>query len=210
MWSLLFSWAFAADPSLVLRDAIAARLDVPPSDVEVRSLGIANIPADADWKVELPNTGNLWGTISVRLIASHNGTELQRYTAYAKVSVWDEVPVAAAPVAPGEPVAIELVRMSLEELRGASPVDPDRAWKAKTTIQAGVPLTTSRVEAVPDAPKGSKVRIVVQRGALQIESIGLLTEDAWVGQPVTVQSLATQVELTGVYEKNGLVSVGVP
>lgn len=210
MWSLLFSWAFAADPSLVLRDAIAARLDVPPSDVEVRSLGIANIPADADWKVELPNTGNLWGTISVRLIASHAGTELQRYTAYAKVSVWDEVPVAAAPVAPGEPVAIELVRMSLEDLRGASPVDPARAWKAKTTLQAGVPLTTARVEAIPDAAKGSKVRIVVQRGALQIETVGVLTADAWVGRPVTVQSLATQVELTGVYEKNGLVSVGVP
>lgn len=210
MWAFFFSLSFAADPSVVLRDAIATRLEVSSSDVEVRSLGIANVPENADWKVELPNTGNLWGTISVRLVASQNGVEIQRYTAYAKVSVWDDVPVAALAARPGEAVTIELMRMNMEDLHGATPIDPQRAWKAKTTLQPGQPLTTSRVESVPDALKGSKVRVLVHRGALSIETTGVLTEDAWVGQPVTVQSLSTQVELTGVYDQNGLVSVGVP
>jgi flagella basal body P-ring formation protein FlgA len=207
MWWLFFAFAWAEDPVVCLQRAIAEKLSISQEDVEIRSLGIASPPADATWTVELP-AGNLWGTISVRMTALEPDENQLHYTTYARVSVWDEVPVAAEAVQAGQPIVLTMQRVRLEDLRGATPVDPARSWLARSSLQAGQPVTTLKAKAVPDALEGTQVRIVVQQGALRIETTGMLLEDAWAGQLVHVKSQGTAVELVGIYESNGLVRIG--
>ena len=188
---------------------VSERLKVPIADVEVLSLGLSGAPVDAAWTVELPS-GNLWGTVILRLVAVLPDGSERRYTTYTKISVWDDVPVAVAEVAAGEPVAFAMDRQRLDAIRSGEPVDPARRWKARSSIHAGDVLTQYKVELLPDALAESTVRLVVSYGALRVEAPGKLTADAFIGLPVEVVNLATQATLTGIYEGGGRVRVGAP
>lgn len=192
-----------------IRRRVSERLKVPLADVEVLSLGLSGAPVDAAWTVELPS-GNLWGTVSLRLVAALPDGSERRYTTYTKISVWDEVPVAVAEAAAGEPVAFVMERQRLDAIRSGEPVDPARRWQARGSIHAGDVLTQYRVEPLPDALSGATVRLVVSHGALRVEAPGKLAADAFVGLPVEVVNLATQATLTGIYEGGGRVRVGTP
>lgn len=191
----------------LIRAQVADRLGVAPGDVEVMSLGLTAVPAGAAWSVELP-AGDLWGTVVLRLVARLPDGSERRYTTYTKLSVWMELPVAAASAAPGEPVAVSVERRRRESVRSGAPVDPARRWQARGSVAAGDVLTTYKVEAIPDALSGASVRLVSERGALRVEAPGRLSGDAFIGEPVEAVNLATQAVVTGIYEGGGRVRLG--
>jgi len=88
-------------------------------------------------------------------------------------------------------------------------VDPSHAWKAKSTIHAGEPITSLRADPLPDAFRGQNVEIYVEHGSLRIRASGQLMKDAFIGQPVSVLNLSTQTTVTGIYQGDGRVQVGV-
>ena len=208
MLSLVFiSAALANDPAELVEQAIAARLKITVEDIEIQSLGIANAPATADWKVRLPS-GNLWGTVALQLDATLPTGEVRHYSAYARITVWAPIPVAAADTLAGQPIPLTMERRSMDSLKGSVPVDPSLHWRARSTIHAGDPITTVRATPLPDALKGQPVEIWVQYGALKVRAQGQLAADAFSNQAVDVLNLATQTVITGIYQPDGRVYIG--
>ena len=88
----LVAMALAADPTVALQAAVAARLGVGLEDVQVQRLNISGAPADATWTIGLP-TGRCWGGITVRLDGATPDGKVRHYTAFATVSAWENIPV---------------------------------------------------------------------------------------------------------------------
>ncbi len=200
--------AWAGTPAEAVQTAIAEKLGVSAEDVVVQKVGLGTVPEDCSWTVEFPSD-QLWGTVSIELQAELSDKSIRHYRSWAKVSVWAEIPVAAEDVAPGQKIPVRMERQQLDLLYGARPVDPSKKWRANVALSEGEVLTSTRVQPWPDAAKDSPVQIRVQRGALVVQAPGKLTEDAWVGEVVEVTNLLTQVALTGIYEADGSVRIGV-
>lgn len=205
MWAVLASLALAGDPGLAVREAVADRLGVPLADVELVDLGAAGLPTDVEWRVDLPAVGPWWGTVPL-VVRSPDG--VLRYALRSRITVWQELPVAARAVGAGEPVEVTLARLPRERLRGEVPVDPSASWEARVDLGAGTPLTTARVRPRPDREAGSLVTIVAGSERLWVAANGRLGEDAFVGRPVRVANLDTHAVLVGVYQPDGSVRVG--
>ncbi len=194
-----------------VRTAIAQRTGYPPSDVEVRTLGLPDTAPDTGtFEVELPPNGPYCGGVSLRLTISGDKGAVFRYTLRPHVTIWLEAPLAARNINPGEPVSVRMGRIPMETLRGENPVDPEKPWQARISIAQGEPVTEERAVPLPDAREGSSVTVVAGRGSVVVQAPGRLDEDAYIGRPVRVINLATRTVVTGTYRADGLVQVGAP
>jgi len=201
---VLLSAAPAATPQAALVEAIAARVGGSAADVAVADLVLpADVPADAEFTVNLPSYAIREGHVSVSLSSDRGVWRL-----YPEVRLWVHVPVAAADVARGDVVTTRTERVRLGELRGGTPVDPGVTWLATTTLHAGQPVTTGRVRARPDLLQGATVDVYVQRGALSVRAPGQLLADGVIGQPVAVLNLATRTQQFGTLRADGTVLLG--
>lgn len=203
MLLFLAAIASASTPSAAIRAAVAQKVGVVLEDVEVHGVSLPTAPADADWIVDLPTVGPVWGEPAVVL---HVGTT--RFVLRPHVTVWQTLPVAAQAASAGEPVSVTTARVARDTLRGAVPVDATHTWEARVDLAAGAPLTTSVVRARPDGAQGQQVRIVAGQGPLSVQAPGQLGEDAFVGDRVHVVNLATRTQLVGTYQADGSVLVG--
>lgn len=204
-WACALALA-AASPEAAVREAVAARLHVPLDDVEVAPLQLA---AAADWRAELPTVGPVWGSVPV-VIFGTSASGPVRYAVRPRITVFQELPVAAGATAAGTAVTVRTARVALDDLRGATPVDPALRWEARVDLAPDTPLTTRCVRPLPDAKEGATVRIVAGSGPLRVMSVGRLGDDAFVGAEVIVESLATRTQLRGVLQADGTVYVGGP
>lgn len=195
---LLAAIVAAATPHDAIRAAVAARLGVADEDVVVTGAPATNATCTA----ELPRYGSLTGQVRVTLFC---GTE--RIVAQPYVEAWFALAVAASDTPAGERVPVELRRVSSKDLRGETPLDPDVVWRARTDLHAGDPLTATRVERMPDAERGERVRLLTQVGALRIEAPGELMQDSWVDQDGTAVNLATRTVVRGYYAGDGVFMV---
>lgn len=199
--------AFAETPVEAVHAAIVAELQLPPEDVVVQKVGVGSVPEGTSWTVSLLSEA-LWGTVSLEMNATFPDGNSKNYRTWAKVSVWAPILVAAEEVEAGEKIPVRLERQQLDLLYGDRPVDPDKNWRARVSLEEGEPLTRLRVDRWPDAVESSSVELVARRGALSVRAPGRLEEDAWVGQRVEVLNLLTQSTLIGIYEADGTVCIG--
>lgn len=198
--------ADAATPEAALRAALAERLGMPEADIAVTDLELPDdMPADADFVVELPGYTLREGRVSATL-ATTNGS----WRVSPDVKLWVTVPVAVADTVRGEPVELRMERVRLRDLRGSEAVDPSRAWEATTGLRAGQPVTVGRVRRTPDLHQGAAVKLVVEVGALSVRAPGQLLSDAVVGQSVPVLNLATKAQQFGTLRPDGTVLLGGP
>jgi hypothetical protein len=210
---LVLSGAFAPTPvqakeaELAVREALAARLGVTTTDVELSALGLP-APTDLDWTVELPRYGSLTGRVSLSLSATHEGRPV-RHRVSPEVSAWLSVPVAAADAAPGTPLALVVTRVKSDTLGTEKPVDVSLAWEAATTLREGQPVTTLRARPLPARREGETVTLLARRGAVTVRADGRLESDAFPGKPVRVVNLSTKTLLVGTYN-DGVVVLGGP
>jgi flagella basal body P-ring formation protein FlgA len=201
----ILAMAFAAStPEQAIRDAVAARVGVPVTDVEVQPLGL---PEGTGWAAELPAVGVVWGVVPVT-VRGVLPTGDARYAVRPRIEVFKQLPVATLAVSSGEVVPVTIARVAMDSLRGATPVDATRAWEARVDLPAQTPLTTRSVRLRPDAKAGRTVSIIAGSGPLRVMAPGQLSEDAFVGATVHVVNLATRVVLVGTFTEDGHVDVG--
>jgi flagella basal body P-ring formation protein FlgA len=203
VFALSFANALAAGTVQdAVREAVAVREGVPLADVDVSGIGdLPNAPREADWAVTLPASGSVTGTVRVTVRAG-----ALRYGILPHVVVWRELPVAAADVAAGAPVAVQMARVSSDLLGGAA-VDPSGAWTARVPLEAGEPLTAVNVRATPDIARGTPVRIVSDQGLVSVSAPGKILDDGMVGDRVAVLNLATRAVQSGTYRGDATVSL---
>jgi flagella basal body P-ring formation protein FlgA len=204
MWWLCAHALAAASPELAVQEAVAARLDVPVTDVEVGPLGL---PQGLNWVAELPSVGPVWGKVRVTVRGVLPSGDA-RYVLSSDIQAFRQLPIAASAVRAGEVVPVTTARVAMDSLRGATPVDPAGTWVARTDMLAQAPLTTRSVRPRPDAQEGQSVRIVAGSGAVRVSAPGQLGEDAFVGAEIHVVNLATRAVLVGRYTAEGEVLVG--
>jgi len=111
------------------------------------------------------------------------------------LNVWIEVPVAAEAIPVGSLVKAAPGVALIQNIQGQ--VVSDGAWIARVALRKGEPLTQRKLRVQPDIPKGSRVRIEAQHGALSVSADGKLMEDAFIGKPVRVLNLATRTTQRG-------------
>ena len=192
---LLATIAAASTPELSVREAVATQLGVAVEDVVVT--GAPSTPGDCT--TELPRYGPVTGMVK---ITSYCGG--RRIVSQPYIEVWYELAVAAQPTRAGERVTVELGRVSSKALRGEEPVDPTLSWRARSSLDAGEPLTTVSVAPMPDAERGARVLLIATVGALRVEAPGELMQDSWVDQAGTAVNLATRSIVSGRYAGDGI------
>ncbi len=204
---LLVSPAFATNAEDAVRDTVAAHLEVPPEDVEVRGLGaLAGLSPDDACSVQLPRVGSVEGIVNVVLYCGDT-----RHATRAVIEVWRTVPVAAWATQAGGRVESTLERVSSDRLRGEIPVEMTGSHRARVGLAAGDPITTARAEPWPDAPRGADVLLVAgTEVGLVVQANGQLLQDGWVDRPVGVLNLATRTVLKGTFRSDGTVVVEGP
>lgn len=191
--------------------AVAGVMGVPVQDVVVEGLTAEIQAMEAEsWEVKLPVNMSPLGVVSVSTVAHLPDGSYRRMVVRPRIEAWGEAPVAEMDVLPGQPVALKKARIPLSTLNGSPPADIEKPWLAKSTLQAGEAVTIGEVRPVPDAIRGSDVAVVVETRGIRVEAPGRLSEDAFVGQTVRVTNLFTQKGISGVYQADGTVLVGVP
>ena len=204
LWALLAAvgsgLAAEMPAELAIRDAVAARLDVPSSSVEVSGVGrLPNAPELAEWVVTLPRTGSILGDVPVSV---RTGT--LRYAVRPHIIVWRDLPVAADEVAAGAPVLVSRARVSSDEERGEA-IGAGGSWTARVALPAGTPLTNQNVRPSPDIYRGATVRIIADAGLVSVSAPGEILDDGFLGESVAVLNLATRTVQSGVYRGGSVV-----
>ncbi len=174
------------------------------ASVEVVYSGLAvQIPADATlvWDGK-----PCYQTPSLRVTVVQGGVAENRYTIRPRLAITVRVPVARTTVPSGGLVEIEEREVSLFDVRG-DPIEGDDALIARTTIEAGEPVTTANARLRPDGRKGETVILFVQSDRLLVEAPGTLQSDATYGEPVRVVNEATRTVVTGVLVGPGRVQI---
>ena len=174
------------------------------AEVELLWLGV-----DEDWIA--PDDALYWRgqpcreRPTLQLTVLRDGALLARRTLRPGLAVYVEVPLAIADTEAGELVRTAPGRALVQDLRG-EPVGEGR-WRARGHLDSGEPVTTARVEPMPDVLSGTAVTVVVHRGGLVVRAPGRLLEDAEIGRPVRVVNDATKVALEGVLTAPGVVEI---
>lgn len=196
--------ALAATPAEVIVAALAARAEKPIADVELTGLVLpADVPADADFEVALPNYALHAGSVTLKLSAAG-----ETWSVRGQVAFWAALPVATQETRPGDPVVLRVERRREVELLGSKAIDPTLEWRATGTLHVGQVALAGRVERVPDRVSGSEVTVLVRRGAVELRAPGRLLADGVVGQAVSVLNLATKVQQHGTLQIDGSVLLG--
>ncbi|MFN7142300.1 MAG: flagellar basal body P-ring formation chaperone FlgA [Myxococcota bacterium] len=193
-------------PEASIRATVAAHLQLPEEDVQVRALGsLAGVAPDQNCGVQLPRTGPVDGIVPLVLFCGDG-----RWSTRAVIETWRHVPVAVADADPGENVEFRVERVSSERLRGEEPVGVEGTWTARVGLRAGEPLTSARVRPAPDLARGEKVRILVGGDGLVVTAEGEALRDAYVDEPIAVLNFSTRAVVQGTYRGDGLVTLDAP
>jgi flagella basal body P-ring formation protein FlgA len=133
-----------------------------------------------------------------------SGSDLAWYVK-PSYTVTVQTPVATTDTLAGHVVDYEMGVADLHDVRG-TPVGQG-TWRARTSVQAGTPITLSLVAPLPDAPRGEAITLVVTRGTLRIEADGELLNDAHLGDSVRALNHATHATVRGILVQPDIVEV---
>jgi len=191
-----------------IRDHVSRALAVPGHDVEVvhNGLGVP-FPCGPTARIEVlaAPTEAYRRHVHLRLQGTEGGQPCADLRVRAEVLVWQQMVVARAPVRAGQAIPLTTARVKRDEVMG-DPVDPDGGpYLAVGPMQAGVPVTVSRVRHVPDRKAGERVTLVAGSRGLSIRATGRLLSDAHVGDTVRVANPATGTVVVGVLAEDGQV-----
>ncbi len=130
-----------------------------------------------------------------------------RAEGFVPFSAWIPARVAVKRIMPGETLAQEMfVTQDVNvasgqayDLRGVilSHASEVSGLEARQTVLEGTFLTTSAVRKVPDVRKGDAVRIRIQTDGVQLSTIGIAEEPAYIDGRVRVMTQKTKREFIG-------------
>jgi flagella basal body P-ring formation protein FlgA len=198
-----------------VRDAVRAHVantaHVEREDVELRWLGLgAEVDcADLDEVLVDSRPGeDFRGRTDLRLTLVGQTTECGRYRLPARIGIWTTAPLVVAAVSSGEPVVLELGRVSRDAIRGQSVAIDDGPWVALRHLRAGDPVTDRDVRRPPEVFAGAEVMLTSGVPGLRLTADARMLNDANVGDLVRVSNLATDSVVSGILVDASTVRVG--
>ena len=190
LWLILSSASALSLPEVEAALVDYTRLECQAERVSVAWLGLSGELAGGDG-AELRWSGSpCQSRPSLKLTAVEQGHPVGTWRFRPALDIWLEVPVAAEDFRIGDRVVTEEGLVRIQDVKG-KPVG-EGIWLARVAISAGEALTERVLRAMPDSPKGSRVRIESQHGLLTVAADGRLMEDAFFGKEVRVLNLATR------------------
>jgi flagella basal body P-ring formation protein FlgA len=203
----------AVDAPLVnaaIRAHVADALNIEAHDVEVRSNGLGQpFPCGPTARIEVETFPDetYQRFVRLRVLGEERGTVCADFRVRTELVIWQEVPVAASTTRAGESIRLTTGRVERHRVQG-QPVDPLQGpFLALAPLEAGAPVTASRVRTAPDWKSGSTVTLLAGANGLVIKAPGRLLADARNGERVRVANPATGAVVVGVITADGLVKV---
>ena len=203
---------FTAKVHQEIEQQISTRLEIPPEDVTVHHLGMANAHrcSKATYiKVEIPEREDFRGKTLIGIEGWNGASLCGRWTVQGDVEIWGKIPTSEFAAQAGEEVSVIWKRARLDSIREPmfvqTPELKDATLLAIVPIGQGAVLKRNHVRRKPDFKQGDSVVVVVQKGTLIVKVQGMLLKSAYVGDTVKVRSASTNSILEGQLTENGMV-----
>lgn len=105
-------------------------------------------------------------------------------------------------------VQLQLAQVDMVCCSGASLAQrPGDAYRLRTDVRAGTPLTDSSIEARPAVQGMQSVQLLIQRGAIQLSTEAVALQDGRVGERIPVRPGYAQEAVVAVVTAPGKVQV---
>jgi flagella basal body P-ring formation protein FlgA len=158
-----------------------------------------------------PSKPGILGSSSFSIIFKIDEKTVKNCSVRGKLEAMAEVATAAVNVRKGSIITadqIELTRRDISRLDTPYPsIDQVVGLQAKRTIRAGRALDSHNVEPPPVIRKGEPVKIIVDKGALQITTSGVAIMDGRPGDFIRVKNIRSSKLVYCRVDAPGVVSV---
>jgi len=160
-------------------------------------------PGPARFQVLQPSKFSNPGVHNFQLAAEIAGKEVARLWLKAEIRVFEQVVVAAAPLARQELIGAQDLRIERREMagRGHRPFSriEDVVGKQPTrAIDANEVLTASAVDRPTLMKRGSAIKLVFETASLRVETAGVAEEGGKIGELIQVKNASSGKILRGV------------
>jgi len=177
-----------------------------PENVELRVLPFPalTIPAGlAHYQVLQPTKFSNPGMYNFQLAVEIAGKEAARLWVKAEIRVFEQVVVAAAPLARQELIGARDLRVERREMAGRgnrpfSRVEDVIGKQPTRAIEANAVLTASAVDRPTIMKRGSAIKLVFETGSLRVETAGVAEEGGKIGELIQVKNASSGKILRGV------------
>jgi flagella basal body P-ring formation protein FlgA len=131
------------------------------------------------------------------------GKEAARFWVKTEIRVFEQVVVAAAPLARQELISVKDVRLERREIvaRGNRPftrVDDVVGKQPTRVIEANDMITQSALERPTLVKRGSPITLVFETGGLRVETAGVAEEGGKIGDLIQIKNASSGKLLRGV------------
>ncbi|MCX8084649.1 MAG: flagella basal body P-ring formation protein FlgA [Calditerrivibrio sp.] len=185
---------------MLLEDRL--RKKFPDYRIEVVKLnsGVKIFAKDKDELViELPEKG--FGALYVTV---NNG--VKSYKVYSYIRAYTKGYISTDKISKDEDISEKIKLVDVEVSNNDDLYQNDFKAVANQNIPKNRIITKKMLRAMPDKSKGDKVMIVYNNGLIHLESEGILLENAYNNQKVSVKSVLSEKTLYGIFQ-NGVVVV---
>ncbi len=199
-----------------IQEYVRLRLHDPGARVVVPALSDFRFPDGIEGgvgvKLSTSRRGSFRSHVPVTVSLLKGEREIKRGVVTVRVERRRAIPVAARALPARVPIGEDDVRLAsvdASSMPDDALLDSASIVGRETTraVSAGVPLRAAYVQDAPAVSRGQLVRLRVENGALRIEAVGRVREDAAVGDRVRVLNVHSRRELVGVVGEEGVVHV---
>jgi flagella basal body P-ring formation protein FlgA len=186
-------------------------LQVAPSDVEVRSVGLGEVkgcPGLRSYEAEAQPGEHFRGRSELWVTVLGDGRPCTRLRVSARVEVWMEAPVASRALAPGEAVVATIGRVRRQDVDGPVVDLAQGRWEVVAPIAAGQAITRLRARPAPLRRDGDPVEVVILQGGVRVKTSCEMLEDGYEGQRVRVLCAQVGSTVSGTLDGTGSVILG--
>jgi flagella basal body P-ring formation protein FlgA len=174
--------------------------------VELRTLPFqpVTLPTGVvNYRVLQPAVVSTGGIHNFYIAAEIAGKEAARFWVKTEIRVFEQVVVAAAPLARQELISVKDVRLERREIvaRGNRPftrVDDVVGKQPTRVIEANDMITQSALERPTLVKRGSPITLVFETGGLRVETAGVAEEGGKIGDLIQIKNASSGKLLRGV------------
>ena len=209
-------WVAGAQIAAAAHEAIARRLNMPEDKREIELTGVvgdvAAPPGEIQLTADLPYGIRGSGPTSVAVNIVTDGRVYQKIIVRYNVRIFEDVIVAASPLAPREPLTagkLTYIRTDVSKFNGNYYTDMEKVigLAAKRAIAPGTVIADSLLEKPIIVKRGSQVTILARSGELEVTATGIALQDGTEGQSIRVQNISSKRNFSATVVAEGMVQV---
>ncbi|NPA12425.1 MAG: flagellar basal body P-ring formation protein FlgA [Aquificae bacterium] len=145
------------------------------------------------YQIKIQEVSKSSNYIRLKVFLLQNGQILKQFNVSVRYKQLADVVVAVRPILRGQIISENDISLKKMDMKRGYITDPSLVVNAvaKTTIQAGKPITLNMIQ--PDYPvkKGSNVKVIYNRNGIRIEIVGVALENGQQGQTIKVKNPST-------------------